>query len=490
VQLDSHRLSQYRFRHILFQKHLYNSLDPVQRVHLHEAVGKTLETLYGSGKEAIAISNGAVQLARHFQEAGNPGRAIDYLVLAGERAQRLYANAEAVAYYRRAMDLLGDPGSPESWSSQRLRMAARLLEGLGEVLEWTGEHEAATKAFQRALTSVPQDDVLWQARLQRKTGNIRRLQRHYERALQAYEEAEKLLARESAASSPEGRQEWVQIQLERMWLHYWLGQWREMSELAGQVRMNVEQHGTRAQCVSFFLCLASMYNRRDRYVVSEEALACCQTALAISQEGEDLGEIAWARFMLGFSQLWAGDLDGAVKQMQTALVLAERTGDIVHQSRCLNYLTIAHRMRGQRDQARHLATRTLEVANRAQMAEYVGTARAHLAWLAWCEGDLAKAEALGETALELWGQLPAAHSSCAFEWTALLPLVGMALASDRTAEAIEWARCLLDGTQQRLPAALAKAVDNGIRAWEEGAPERARTCLQKAVQSAQDMGHL
>ncbi len=98
-------------------------------------------------------------------------------------------------------------------------------------------------------------------------------------------------------------------------MHYWLGQWREMSELA-QIRPLVEQHGTPTQCVSFFLALASMNNRRDRYLVSEETLEFCQIALAISQESENLGEIAWARFMLGFGQLWHGDLEEAEQQMR------------------------------------------------------------------------------------------------------------------------------------------------------------------------------
>lgn len=40
-------LSHYRFRHILFQRYLYNNLDEVERNYLHEAVGKELEGLYG-----------------------------------------------------------------------------------------------------------------------------------------------------------------------------------------------------------------------------------------------------------------------------------------------------------------------------------------------------------------------------------------------------------------------------------------------------------
>ncbi|MCJ7630036.1 MAG: protein kinase, partial [Longimicrobiales bacterium] len=64
-RLNGQKLSVYRFRHILFQRHLYDELSEVERVHLHEQLGEALETLYGDHKDEIAP-----QLARHFKEAG------------------------------------------------------------------------------------------------------------------------------------------------------------------------------------------------------------------------------------------------------------------------------------------------------------------------------------------------------------------------------------------------------------------------------------
>jgi tetratricopeptide (TPR) repeat protein/predicted Ser/Thr protein kinase len=95
------RLSQYRFRHILFQKYLYNSLDEVERAHLHEDVGTALETLYGEKTEEIAV-----HLARHFVEAGITDRAILYLQKAGERAVRMNASQEAITHFSLSLKLL------------------------------------------------------------------------------------------------------------------------------------------------------------------------------------------------------------------------------------------------------------------------------------------------------------------------------------------------------------------------------------------------
>ena len=104
-------LSRYRFRHILFQKYLYGSLDEVERVHLHEQVGDTLESLYGVGADDAGL---AIQLARHFQEAGIIDKAIHYLHQAGDRAVRLSAYTEGIAHLKSALALFAaQPDSPD-----------------------------------------------------------------------------------------------------------------------------------------------------------------------------------------------------------------------------------------------------------------------------------------------------------------------------------------------------------------------------------------
>ncbi|MBE9473514.1 MAG: AAA family ATPase, partial [Chloroflexi bacterium] len=45
-QIRGQNLSQYRFRHFLYQKYLYNQLDEVEKAYLHEKVGSALEELF------------------------------------------------------------------------------------------------------------------------------------------------------------------------------------------------------------------------------------------------------------------------------------------------------------------------------------------------------------------------------------------------------------------------------------------------------------
>lgn len=103
LRMGDEFLSRYRFRHILFQKYLYSSLDEVERAHLHEQVGNALEGLHAIPEQAAVI---APQLALHFQKAHITEKAVNYLHLAGERALNLSAYQEAVAHLTSGLNLL------------------------------------------------------------------------------------------------------------------------------------------------------------------------------------------------------------------------------------------------------------------------------------------------------------------------------------------------------------------------------------------------
>jgi adenylate cyclase len=136
-------LSSYRFRHILFQKFLYTSLDEVERAHLHERVGTLLEGLYIDQEE---IPEFALQLARHFEEAGVIEKAIRYLRQAGERAVQLSAYQEGIAPLRRGLELLAlIPDSPK-------RDQEELMLQLSFAKAWRcqGPSPQAIKAINRA----------------------------------------------------------------------------------------------------------------------------------------------------------------------------------------------------------------------------------------------------------------------------------------------------------------------------------------------------
>jgi ABC-type oligopeptide transport system substrate-binding subunit len=142
VQVGRQRLSRYQFVHILFQQYLYNDLSAGERRLLHGEIAEILEELYAGRTEEITV-----QLARHYTEAGELEKAIEYLLQAGDKARGLYAHQEAIDYYWRALAFLKEQGEYER--------AARTLMKLGLT------HHIAF-AFRRARQAYEEGFVLWQ----------------------------------------------------------------------------------------------------------------------------------------------------------------------------------------------------------------------------------------------------------------------------------------------------------------------------------------
>ena len=213
-------------------------------------------------------------------------------------------------------------------------------------------------------------------------------------------------------------------------------------------------------------------------------MAHARASLEAIRESGNMSAIALATFTLGFSHLWRGDLDEAEEHLQAALKLSERVGDVVVQSRCLTYLTVLYRKWGQIENVKHYISYALAVATAGNMLEYISTAKANMAWVKWHEGNLSEAQKNGRIALEMWQQAPLVYP---FQWTALWPLISAMLVENQISEAVDYTRALLEPLQQRLPVALTALLEEVLKTWEEGKTETARTCLNQAIELAQEM---
>lgn len=91
---------EYRFKHAVIQEVIYRSLLAPRRRALHGIVGRSIEELYSD-----QLEERAVVLAYHYSRSDDQDSAIKYALLAGDRATRVHANAEASTYYDQALTL-------------------------------------------------------------------------------------------------------------------------------------------------------------------------------------------------------------------------------------------------------------------------------------------------------------------------------------------------------------------------------------------------
>jgi DNA-binding winged helix-turn-helix (wHTH) protein/predicted ATPase len=99
----------YAFRHALHRDVVYQRIPPARRAETHRRIGERLEAGLGA-----SAGGGATELAMHFEQGREFGRAIHYLRRAGEIATQRGASQEAVVHLTRALELLSvQPDAPE-----------------------------------------------------------------------------------------------------------------------------------------------------------------------------------------------------------------------------------------------------------------------------------------------------------------------------------------------------------------------------------------
>jgi class 3 adenylate cyclase len=106
---------QFTFKHILIRDVAYQTLPRSGRRERHAAVAGFLE------EASSDLGDAAAALAHHWREAGEPERAVPYLLAAADQAGRGWAKERALRLYREALDLV-----PEENRELRREIVRRL----------------------------------------------------------------------------------------------------------------------------------------------------------------------------------------------------------------------------------------------------------------------------------------------------------------------------------------------------------------------------
>ncbi|HVF75592.1 MAG TPA: AAA family ATPase [Acidimicrobiales bacterium] len=128
------------FKHALTHEVTYSTLLADRRRQLHRVVALAIEELYGPRVDEVAD-----ELARHWTEAGDEGRALDYLDAAAGRALSTFSVREARAYFRTAVDLC------RRIDDARL---ATFAAGLGQSHLAAGDMDDAWQAFDEGAVAA------------------------------------------------------------------------------------------------------------------------------------------------------------------------------------------------------------------------------------------------------------------------------------------------------------------------------------------------
>jgi class 3 adenylate cyclase/predicted ATPase len=285
----------YTFKHTMMQEVCYTSLLARVRRLYHRKVASYLETGRSAGRRD-AESN--VPLIAHHAFLGQDWpRALSYQLAAGQQAQKLFANHEAIDHLEKALESAEHLPSSET-SAQRQAIHA----ALGELLTTTGQYEHALAHLDQALSlAAERNDQDARAHACRWLAQLHELRSEYAPAI-----------------------EWIQQGL-------------------------VALGGRDAAETAELLITAGLINTRQGD--HDNALNQCQKSLQIAQQLGELTVLARAYNLLGHITLLRGASANAIEHFQQALDLYQRAGHIQRAAMVYNQIANAHFNLGQWQEA-------------------------------------------------------------------------------------------------------------------------------------------
>jgi class 3 adenylate cyclase/tetratricopeptide (TPR) repeat protein len=132
--------TEYSFKHALIQEVAYGELSGKKQQELHENVGRTIERLYSDRLEELLDI-----LAYHFGNGLSQDKALDYFIRAGNKAKAVFANSEAIEYFKKALELC------PKYDSIGDGIGANLHETLQEIYMLTGKYDQALDSYENSF---------------------------------------------------------------------------------------------------------------------------------------------------------------------------------------------------------------------------------------------------------------------------------------------------------------------------------------------------
>jgi adenylate cyclase len=328
------------FRHALIQEVAYLKQLLSQRRRLHVRVADAIGDLFAQrADEYVDI------IAYHYARGDDDAKASASLLRAGQRARRLYAINEALAYFRSALE----------HSAQDPAASADAWEGIADVQGFAGNYAEAAAGFRQALAALAPADAAARSRLLRKLGVVHQITGDTPAALRSLAEALDVLP-----AGADREQALVLLEL-------------------GQVRW---QQGAYAQS-------------RQRLLEAVERAERAGADDARADAYKHLGTVASL----------SGDTVVAIDYYARSLQLYEARGDVFGQANAWSNIGVVHRKEGRYPDALEAHARALAIRERIGDPLGVATSRNNLAQIELARGALDEAEADFSAALTRWSSI-------------------------------------------------------------------------------------
>jgi predicted ATPase/KaiC/GvpD/RAD55 family RecA-like ATPase len=392
-----------------------------ERKKLHGLVGTTLEKVY-----AAKIDEHFGELASHFLESGDKEKALDYFLKAGEKAQKVYANAEAASYFQSALRLLEQ-------KEREPQEKGRVLERLGDIKKLVGEYDACMKYWNEALLlSIKKQEKEKIAALHRKManvlwdnmGDVETAKEHHDKALKILE------------AEPESI-ELASLYEEMAHMYYRIGDivkalsWAEKAlELAEKLNAHEVVASSCASLGTIFSFTGDLKKARE---CLERALKIAldnsymdialrvnqnltfalpaeenERSLELSEKGFELAKKvgyvsyqSWIGCTLAWSYIYMGNMNKALALAEESVALDKKAGNMAHLSMSMAGLGVVYQILGEWDKSEQCDSEAWSISQGLNDWQAIWANCWALGWLHLAKGEYVKAREVLEKACEV-----------------------------------------------------------------------------------------
>jgi tetratricopeptide (TPR) repeat protein len=273
-------------------------------------------------------------------------------------------------------------------------------------------------------------------------------------------------------------QEWIDLQLDRIWACYLAARLPELKRIIDQSRAAIEEQGTLAQKARFYESLVLIDLRSFRYYqLPDQTLFNAKKQVEVAWSSGNRRAFGRAQTILGFVHLWRNELQESERYLRSGLKDIEAVGDVDTQFINLNYMALIGRKRGDIDLTLEWAERTLALVDKARNMFYRDYALGSLAWVHFHTGNEEQAQAYLQKVLHLNETV-----TSPLRFMALGPALAMEVRRENWEPAIEHVKALLHPSQQKMPDEIQSVLEQAVACWEAGDAESAKERLVTGIE--------
>lgn len=462
---------EYVFKHAVIQDAAYQSLLSQRRKSLHGAIGRAIEEIYADRLEEYAAG-----LAYHYARSDQQGRAIQFALIAGDRAARAYANAEATTHYQQALDAARAlPASPEAERSEIdavLKLAAVGTTRQDTQRDRTNLHAAHALAEQLGDQSRLARVLYWMGRIEYVLGNPQAAMECAERSLKIAEQ----LGDDGLAAPP------VNLLGRLYWQQGALAQASVLLERSTEQMLRLGSLNDAATTAGFAGIALADAGEFDRAVVRADQ------GIQLANEIQNPFAQAAAHYFRGHVRCDRGQWEGGIEDFQEGRRIAEQVGDRFGVYRAKVYEGRAYTMIGDPTRGRVVLEECIATAEQIGTKLFLSRPNAFLAECLLALGEVESASLVAHEGVRLAEEAGERHGNALARRALAETLMRRHPPDLRKAEELLLAAIRIQQENGEKPELARSRVAYASLLTAKDEPDKAREVLSEAVAMFRDMG--